>query len=238
MYDKRPTRWRDVPRQRDDVFLPVVSAWEGGEVATAIEAGYRALPATWDEGTEDKIARMLLDVFRHKKGAGAEMEPLKPTVGEILASAQDPHLSAPRPQSRLPGLRVRRHHRGRATGCPSWRPSCGRPWCSTTSTGGIAPRSAPSRWASSTTTTSWWCITRGATTSSSSSGASGAAAAPRPARPAPRPAQRARHPLSPDRRPAAASPSCRAWRRWPAAGASTSAPTTTSSGTRPIAGRP
>ena len=26
MYDKRPTRWRDVPRQRDDVFLPVVSA--------------------------------------------------------------------------------------------------------------------------------------------------------------------------------------------------------------------
>ena len=86
MYDKRPTRWRDVPRQRDDVFLPVVSSWEGGELATTIEAGYRALPSTWDEGTEDKIARMLLDVFRHKKGAGAEMEPLKPTVGEILAS--------------------------------------------------------------------------------------------------------------------------------------------------------
>jgi 3-oxoacyl-[acyl-carrier-protein] synthase-3 len=86
MYDKRPTRWRDVPRQRDDVFLPVVSSWEGGEQASTIEAGYRALPPTWDEGTEDKVARMLLDVFRHKKGAGAEMEPLKPTVGEILAS--------------------------------------------------------------------------------------------------------------------------------------------------------
>jgi 3-oxoacyl-[acyl-carrier-protein] synthase III len=86
MYDKRPTRWRDVPRQRDDVFLPVVSAWEGGELATTIEAGYRALPPTWEEGTEDKIARMLLDVFRHKKGAGAEMEPMKPTVGEILAA--------------------------------------------------------------------------------------------------------------------------------------------------------
>ena len=25
MYDKRPTRWRDVPRRRDDVFLPVFS---------------------------------------------------------------------------------------------------------------------------------------------------------------------------------------------------------------------
>ncbi len=58
----------------------------GGELATTIEAGYRSLPPTWDEGTEDKIARMLLDVFRHKKGAGADMEPLKPTVGEILAS--------------------------------------------------------------------------------------------------------------------------------------------------------
>ena len=23
MYEKRPTRWRDVPRQRDDIFLPV-----------------------------------------------------------------------------------------------------------------------------------------------------------------------------------------------------------------------
>ena len=86
MYDKRPTRWRDVPRQRDDIFLPVVSSWEGGELAATIETGYRALPPSWDEGTEDKISRMLLDVFRAKKGAGAEMEPLKPTVGEILAS--------------------------------------------------------------------------------------------------------------------------------------------------------
>ena len=29
MYDKRPTRWRDVPRTRDDVFLPVLTPWEG-----------------------------------------------------------------------------------------------------------------------------------------------------------------------------------------------------------------
>ena len=86
MYDKRPTRWRDVPRQRDDVFLPVVSSWEGGEAAATIEGAYRALPATWDEATENKIARMLLDAFRHKKGAGAEMSPLKPTVAEALAS--------------------------------------------------------------------------------------------------------------------------------------------------------
>ena len=29
MYDKRPTRWRDVPRNRDDVFLPVLHAVAG-----------------------------------------------------------------------------------------------------------------------------------------------------------------------------------------------------------------
>lgn len=85
MYDKRPTRWRDVPRQRDDVFLPVFTPWDGAEATSAIEAGYRALTPTWDEGTEDKVCRVLLDVFRHKKGAGAELPAMKPTVGEMLA---------------------------------------------------------------------------------------------------------------------------------------------------------
>ena len=88
MYEKRPMRWRDVPRQRDDVFLPIFQPWDGGELTSAIESGYRALPPTWDEGTEDKISRILLDVFRHKKGAGAELPAIKPTVSEILANAQ------------------------------------------------------------------------------------------------------------------------------------------------------
>ncbi|HEX3176301.1 MAG TPA: 3-oxoacyl-[acyl-carrier-protein] synthase III C-terminal domain-containing protein [Methylomirabilota bacterium] len=86
MYDKRPTRWRDVPKQRGDIFLPIFTPWEGGELGAAIEQGYRALPPTWDEGTEDKIFRVLIDVFRHKKGAGAELAPIKPTVAEMLAS--------------------------------------------------------------------------------------------------------------------------------------------------------
>ena len=85
MYEKRPTRWRDVPRNRDDVFLPVFKPWDGEGLTHAIEAGYRALPPSWDEGTEDKISRILLDVFRHKKGAGAELPAIKPTVAEILA---------------------------------------------------------------------------------------------------------------------------------------------------------
>src|SRR5206468_4141547 len=68
MYEKQPTRWRDVPRQRDDVFLPIFQSWEA-ELAETMERGYRALRPTWDEGTEDKIFRTLFDVFRHKKAA-------------------------------------------------------------------------------------------------------------------------------------------------------------------------
>jgi 3-oxoacyl-[acyl-carrier-protein] synthase III len=86
MYEKRPTRWRDVARQRDDVFLPVFKPWDGAELTAAIEAGYRGLGSSWDEGTEDKIFRILLDVFRHKKGAGAELPAIKPTVAELLGS--------------------------------------------------------------------------------------------------------------------------------------------------------
>jgi 3-oxoacyl-[acyl-carrier-protein] synthase III len=89
MYEKRPARWRDVPRHRDDLFLPVFKPWDGGELTAAIEAGYRALAPAWDEGTEDKIFRILLDVFRHKKGAGAELSPIKPTVAEILANPRN-----------------------------------------------------------------------------------------------------------------------------------------------------
>jgi 3-oxoacyl-[acyl-carrier-protein] synthase III len=84
MYEKRPTRWRDVPRHRDDVFLPVYRPWNVGGLAAALEAGYYALPAQWDEEFEDKSFRILLDVFRNKPGAGAELPPIKPTVAEML----------------------------------------------------------------------------------------------------------------------------------------------------------
>jgi 3-oxoacyl-[acyl-carrier-protein] synthase-3 len=89
MYDKQPMRWRDVPRQREDIFLPIFKPWESAELAAAIETGYRTLVPTWDEGTEDKIFRILLDVFRHKKGAGAELSPIKPTVAEILSNPRN-----------------------------------------------------------------------------------------------------------------------------------------------------
>src|ERR1044072_9579444 len=46
MYEKRPTRWRDVPRNRDDLFLPVLTPWEAAErKVAAIEELFAALPA-------------------------------------------------------------------------------------------------------------------------------------------------------------------------------------------------
>ena len=95
----------------DDIFLPVFKPYEGAELAAAIESGYRNLVPTWDEGTEDKIFRILLDVFRHKKGAGAELSPIKPTVGEMLSPAAEPHLSPAGLRSRLSRLRLGRHRR-------------------------------------------------------------------------------------------------------------------------------
>src|SRR5437660_7608439 len=89
MYEKRPTRWRDVPRRRDDVFLPVFSPCDGADPAATVEGGYRALRPTWDEAAENKVFRILLDVFRHKRWAGAELPAIKPTPAELLANPKN-----------------------------------------------------------------------------------------------------------------------------------------------------
>jgi len=83
MYDKRPTRWGDLPRQREDVFLPLFKPRDAGAIITAIESGCAALPARWDEEQEDKIFHILLNVFRNKPSAGGELRAIKPTVAEI-----------------------------------------------------------------------------------------------------------------------------------------------------------
>ncbi|WP_214366474.1 3-oxoacyl-ACP synthase III family protein [Pseudonocardia sp. H11422] len=86
MFDKRPTRWRDVPRSRDDVFLPVLIPWKEGErKVAAVADAYHRLPATWDAATEDKIFGLLFDLFRHKLHHATELPPVKPTVTEFLA---------------------------------------------------------------------------------------------------------------------------------------------------------
>ena len=89
MYEKRPTRWRDLPRGRDDVFLPLLTPWEQGErKIAAVETAWGELPATWDADAEDGIFTSLFEIFRHKRHHAAELPPVKPTVAEITS---DPH---------------------------------------------------------------------------------------------------------------------------------------------------
>jgi 3-oxoacyl-(acyl-carrier-protein) synthase III len=85
MYDKRPTRWADVPRTRSDVFLPVVEPWEDGEAkVAAVREAYPELPARWDGIAEDRIFDVLLDVFAHRRHHATSLPAVKPTVAEFL----------------------------------------------------------------------------------------------------------------------------------------------------------
>jgi 3-oxoacyl-[acyl-carrier-protein] synthase III len=86
MFDKRPTRWRDLPKSRDDVFLPVLTPWEDSErKVAAVERAFRELPATWDAGTEDRVFDLLFGVFRTKLHHATELPAIKPTVAQFLS---------------------------------------------------------------------------------------------------------------------------------------------------------
>jgi 3-oxoacyl-[acyl-carrier-protein] synthase III len=85
MYEKRPTRWGDLPRLRDNVFLPVYKPRDSSAIATAMEAGYQDLPASWDEEMEDRSFAILLNVYKNALSAGGELRPIRPTVAEALA---------------------------------------------------------------------------------------------------------------------------------------------------------
>jgi 3-oxoacyl-[acyl-carrier-protein] synthase III len=86
MFDRRPTRWRDLAKRRDDVYLPVLTPWEDSErKVAAVEQAFRALPPTWDAEAEDTIFDLLFDLFRTKLYHATELPPIKPTVAEFLA---------------------------------------------------------------------------------------------------------------------------------------------------------
>src|SRR5712691_4280482 len=84
MFDKRPTRWRDLPKRRDDVFLPVLTPWEDSErKVAAVERAFQALPATWDIDTENKVFDLMFGLFRTKLHHATELPAIKPTVAEF-----------------------------------------------------------------------------------------------------------------------------------------------------------
>lgn len=86
MFEKRPTRWRDLPKRRDDVFLPVLTPWEdANRKVAAVERAYQELPASFDADAEQRVFGLLFDVFRHKRHHATELPAIKPTVAEFLA---------------------------------------------------------------------------------------------------------------------------------------------------------
>jgi len=86
MYEKRPTRWRDLPRGRDDVFLPLLTPWDQGErKVAAVAAAWTDLTPARGAEAEDRIFTMLFDIFRHKRHHATELPPVKPTVAEITS---------------------------------------------------------------------------------------------------------------------------------------------------------
>jgi len=84
MFDKRPTRWRDLPKDRDDVFLPVLTPWEDSErKVAAVGRAFRELPPTWDADAENRVFDLLFGVFSTKLHHATELPAIKPTVAEF-----------------------------------------------------------------------------------------------------------------------------------------------------------
>ena len=86
MYEKRPTRWADVPRTRSDVFLPVLTPWVDADTkVAAVRTAYDGLPPRWNTEVENRIFAVLFDVFGHRKHHATTLPAIKPTVAEFLA---------------------------------------------------------------------------------------------------------------------------------------------------------
>ncbi len=87
MYDKRPTRWRDVPRTRDDVFVPLLQPWMDSKAKVAsVRDAYGHLDAKWSRAAEDELFDMLFDLFSNKLYRAQELPPIKATIAEALAT--------------------------------------------------------------------------------------------------------------------------------------------------------
>ena len=86
MYDVKPTRWADVPRRRDDLFVPILTPWEDRESkVTAVQSAYPNLSAQWDDEVEDAIFEVLFDVFGHRRNHATKLSAVIPTVADLLS---------------------------------------------------------------------------------------------------------------------------------------------------------
>ena len=86
MYDVWPTRWADVPRSRDHVFIPIQTPWRDSEAkVSAVLSAYPNLPAQWDAEVEDSIFEVLFDVFGHRRNHATKLSAVIPTVADLLS---------------------------------------------------------------------------------------------------------------------------------------------------------
>lgn len=86
MYEKQPMRWRDVPKNRGDIFLPIVAPWIDRETKVhAVARAYQELPASWDAESEDRIFAELFEVYGARTYDATKLPSIKPTIAEALA---------------------------------------------------------------------------------------------------------------------------------------------------------
>lgn len=86
MYEKVPTRWRDVPRRRENVYLPVVVPWLDKErKVEAVARAWADLPSAGDADTEQQIWDTLFDIFSHRQHHASALVATQPTVAQALA---------------------------------------------------------------------------------------------------------------------------------------------------------
>ncbi|USI91624.1 ketoacyl-ACP synthase III [Rhodococcus pyridinivorans] len=90
MFERRVTRWGDVPRNRDDVYMPRLTPWpEAEERLGAVEEAYRALPRAWDSAAEDRIFDRLFAVFGSRRHFAGDLPTVKPTVPQLVSDPEN-----------------------------------------------------------------------------------------------------------------------------------------------------
>lgn len=154
LYHKRPMRWRDVPRNREDLFLPVQAPWQDADRKIAsMKAAFERLPSSDPQAAaaEAAIFEILFDVVRYKRHHATYMPPIKPTIAEFLADPE--HLTTVLDRHD-PDFRCSPKRTSSTSGktCPSSRRSTAGSCCCTISIRGTARASAwPGRTRSATT---------------------------------------------------------------------------------------
>lgn len=85
MYEKVPIRWRDVPRRRENVYLPVVVPWLDKERKVgAVARAWEDLPSAGDAETEQDIWATLFDIFSNRQHHADALVAIQPTVAQAL----------------------------------------------------------------------------------------------------------------------------------------------------------